>query len=108
MAVLITLTHARLRARQGDLRTARRIVREILAAEPDNPAARKLLDSWSGRAGREVAAEVQSELAPRAVADAAQLASRFRAALGSQRSVTARKIDRLERWRSQIRRGADA
>ena len=107
VALLITLTHARLRARQGDLRTARRIVRKILDEDPENVEARALLDSFTGRAGREAAAEARSELEPRQAADAAQLATRFREALGRTHSGTERKIARLKRWRTRIRRHVD-
>ncbi len=41
---LPTLTHARIRAMQGDVDGARRIVQEILSARPGDCAARALLD----------------------------------------------------------------
>jgi len=38
-----TLTHARLRARQGDLPGARRVLRQLLERDPADPAAHALL-----------------------------------------------------------------
>ena len=44
-----TLTHARLRARQGDLSGARAILRELLARDAPDPRARRLLEQLGGR-----------------------------------------------------------
>jgi predicted RecB family endonuclease len=44
---LATLTHVRLRVAQGDLRTARRMLTEILDREPGRPEALRLLESIS-------------------------------------------------------------
>jgi hypothetical protein len=41
---LATLTHARLRVLQGDLRAARRILTELLARAPGDAGARDLLE----------------------------------------------------------------
>lgn len=40
---LATVTHARLRAAQGDLASARRLLSELLARSPDHEPARALL-----------------------------------------------------------------
>jgi hypothetical protein len=49
---LATLTHARLRAEQGDVRGARRLLRAIVARRPDDERARELLARLGDRAGR--------------------------------------------------------
>ena len=43
-----TMTHARLRASQGDASGARTILERILVAEPDHAAAIELLQTLSG------------------------------------------------------------
>lgn len=47
----ITLTHARLRAAQGDVPAALRILQEVLIAEPANAEARKLFRVLGGEGG---------------------------------------------------------
>ena len=47
---LLTLTHARVRAGQGDLRGARRVLRGMLATSPEHAQARRLLAELSPQA----------------------------------------------------------
>ena len=47
---LTTVTHARIRAQQGDLATARRILQAILEDEPEHAEACALLETLAARA----------------------------------------------------------
>jgi hypothetical protein len=90
------VTHARLRARQGDLRSARRILRTILAADPAHAGARRLLDEIGGRPDAPAdEPREESVEAPRA-ATASELRGRFREALAApERTAARRTIARL-------------
>jgi uncharacterized protein HemY len=55
---LTTLTHARLRALQGDAAAARRILTAILERTPEDVEAQTLLAELAGRGVRPHAAEV--------------------------------------------------
>ncbi len=46
---LASMTHARLRVRQGDYREAGRLLREILERDPEHVAAQQLLLRIAGR-----------------------------------------------------------
>jgi len=101
-----TLTHARLRAAQGDVGGAARILRVILEVQPEHREARELLDEITGRVPvvhTEPAEERASAVVP---ANAGELAQRFREALGDDgRSA---RLERLSLWlaRTQRNRGA--
>jgi len=106
VSLLVTLTHARLRAAQGDLAGAREILREILRRKPDHAAARELLDELAGRVSRAADEPAEAVLpAPRA-ADPGELAARFRTTLTGrhQRARVDPRIARLEAWLTRIRR----
>ena len=94
-----TLTHARLRAAQGDVSGAVRILRVILGVEPGHEEARRLLDELQGRPNR-IAVEPQAPpLAERATARASELAGRFREAIGGAAPPDSEtRRDRLSRW----------
>jgi hypothetical protein len=97
-----TLTHARLRAAQGDVDGAVRILRVILEAQPDHGEARDALDALLHRvpvAYHEPAPPAPDEARPSSAAD---LKDRFRAALSGGRSEG--RIRRLNRWIERIRR----
>jgi hypothetical protein len=97
-----TLTHARLRAAQGDIRGAMRILQVVLEVQPDHTEARELLDALKGRAA--VIHSEPTEGRPDAVVPATtnELARRFRTALGGTSVSTA--VARLSRWRERIDR----
>jgi len=100
-----TLTHARLRAGQGDLRGARRILRRILGREPEHAEARQLLAELDGLPQGTRRPLRAPSLPPPTAAGAQALSGRFRQALGpvSQPDRRAR-IDRLRRWLTRIER----
>jgi len=106
---ILTLTHARIRAGQGDLAGARGVLRAILERSPNDAEAQALLEHLSGRADRDATPErVEAVPAPEA-ADARFLAEKFRLSLGSRErdsDVTGR-VRRLEAWLTRIR-GADS
>jgi len=101
-----TLTHARLRATQGDVKGAARILRVILEVQPGHDQARALLAEIEGRAA--IAHHEATEGAAEAVTPATtgDLTRRFRDALGG-RAPSAR-VRRLTSWltRTQQNRGA--
>jgi hypothetical protein len=104
---ILTLTHARIRARQGDLAGARRVLGAILERWPDNADARALLDELRGRAGSEAVPERDDALTLPEAAEAAALAERFRRSLGRRDrdpGATGR-VRRLEVWLRRIRGG---
>lgn len=85
---LATLTHARIRARQGDLSTARRILASILEGDPDHPGARALLAEIGGRpsgASRPAAAAAPSD---------------------DEEDGERRIVEHLGRWLDRIKRNA--
>ena len=105
-----SLTHARLRAGQGDYRGAARLLREILERDPNRDEAQQLLLEI-GRRPDIRAPSVQEERAtpPPTPADPERLAGRFRGILrgnGFARIPRGRRARRLERWLHRIQRGA--
>ena len=95
--LLPTVTHARLRARQGDARGARRILRTILAADPGDPGARALLEEIGGRLDTPASEPLESTAEPPRAASAQELRDRFRTALAPvDRTAARRTIERLE------------
>jgi len=76
---LLTLTHARVRAGQGDLRGARRVLREMLRLSPEHRPAKRLLEQLAGT-GKGLRIE----------------------RAGSDGSTTAHRIRRLEAWLSRV------
>jgi hypothetical protein len=100
-----TLTHARLRAAQGDVSGAARILRVILDVQPGHAAARELLADIERRVT--VVSTEPEDVVPEPVspATAAALSLRFRGALGD----TGENADvvRLARWLSRVRQNRD-
>lgn len=96
-----TLTHARIRAAQGDLTGARRIVVAILERDPDDEAARELLAALGTR-GDAPAREPDEPVldAPTAMAPG-DLRDAFRTRLGLDRELGPR--ERLEAWLRRVR-----
>ena len=105
--LLATVTHARLRAAQGDPEGARRLLRGILRERPGDPEAERLLrDLEQARQRRRDEPERPVEAAP-VEGDARGLASRFRAALGGTREAreaAAPAVKRLKRLLERIER----
>lgn len=108
---LATVTHARIRARQGDVDGARRVLEAILTERPDHPGALDLLGELDRLVHRAAVPAAEPELAPRARATASDLAPAFREALGAgvSEAPDPRAI-RLRRWLGRIedRRDRDA
>jgi hypothetical protein len=96
-----TLTHARIRAAQGDLTGARRIARAILERDPDDADARELLAALGSR-GDAPTREAEDPVldAPTAVA-ADDLRDAFRTRLGLQPEIGPR--ERLAAWLERVR-----
>jgi hypothetical protein len=101
-----TLTHARLRAAQGDVQGARRIVDRVLLDDPSDAEARQLLEDLRGRSDAP-AAPAREPAAPAAPVgfDPRLEAPRFRRALGFPRDKET--IARLERWLARIEDAAE-
>ena len=97
-----TLTHARLRAAQGDVSGAVRILRVILEVQPGHDEARGFLAEIENRLA--VAHVEPLEVAAEAVtsATAGDLARRFREALEARRPSP--KIPQLASWLERIQR----
>lgn len=97
-----SLTHARLRARQGDYRGAARVLRELLERDPDRQEAQQLLRRIGRLADTGQSPKPQEPaVSPPTPAEAGRLAGRFRKALGGPDP----RVRRLERWLGKIRRG---
>ena len=109
---LSTMTHAKLRASQGDLSTARRMLEAILRERPDNAEARALLGTISPVADRAHAEPQEEALAPPEAALGEDLASRFREALaappGKDRVGRRRKLEDLLRRIEEVREAGRA
>jgi len=98
-----TLTHARLRALQGDYAAAERLLVELLEEQPDHAEARALLRSVAGRIPIDSPQPGRETPELRQPGDPGRLAGAFREALGAEASPAVR-IRRLEDWLSRIRR----
>lgn len=81
---LATVTHAKLRAAQGDVAAARKIARAILEADPDHEEAKALLRSLEG--AKDGIAEAEGEEPARApeAGDLRELTARFREVLSAR------------------------
>jgi hypothetical protein len=99
-----TLTHARVRAAQGDVAGARRILVAMLARDPEDPGARRLLADLAGSIDRDRVADADEPVAPAQPRGAADLAPQFRALLGGGRASARARIRRLERWLERVGR----
>ena len=99
------MTHARIRARQGDVSGARRVLTGILERSPDDAEARTLLAELEGKAGRRARVEPAEPLVLPEAADARALADRFRRTLAPapRIAVVSGRVRRLEAWLTRIR-----
>lgn len=93
---LLTTTHAKLRAAQGDVKTARRILRAILAARPADEEAGALLATISRAADRSHSEPQDDALPPPEAARGEDLSARFREALAGRPAAAAGLRRRLE------------
>jgi len=100
--LLATVTHARLRIAQGDLRGAREILYELLASEPHHAEARQLLLTLPGRRETAPAVEADESLPPRRPAAPAELSRTFRSLRAADSGTVERKVRRLRAWASRI------
>lgn len=102
--VFATVTHARIRAAQGDLTGARRILDEILAEDPLDRDAHGLLESLGRARGQPRREEPQDEPLPEPSAgDPASLALRFRAGLRPFGDPPGIRVARLTAWLDRVR-----
>ena len=97
-----TLTHARLRASQGDVGGAARILRVILEVQPTHREARELLDEITGRPSVPHAEPAERPVAEIVPAVAGDLAGQFRDALSANRRRV--RIERLSVWLQRVQR----
>ena len=102
LETLATLTHARLRVRQGDYAAAVTLLQRLLEREPEQAEARVLLRSIEGRQGIARAEPAAEALRPPESAEASRLAGVFRQAL-SGAPEPQRRIRRLEEWLNKLR-----
>lgn len=108
---LATLTHARLRAAQGDVAGARRIVEQVLHERVGDAAALRLRDELHGRADAPARATCEGgPLAERVPGDPAIERERFQRSLGARRVPDSRRraIRTLSRWLARIEDDAEA
>lgn len=101
---LSTVTHARIRAGQGDVRGAIDVLRSILKRNPGDGEALLLMEEYEGASGTEYLEEVEESLEPVEGADAGDLAQSFREALGGAVTETGRRIRRLRALLERISR----
>ena len=92
-SALHTVTHARLRALQGDSAGAVMILEAVLARRPGDLEARELLAELPRGAGPPPEID-EVAVAPPKAASAAELAHRFRRKLG-RRSASRRRLERF-------------
>jgi hypothetical protein len=85
----LTVTHARIRVRQGDFPTARRILAAILEFSPAHPGARALLDEIGGRASAEPLGTDHGKVS-------------------GEDDDSRRVVEHLSRWLDRIKRNAGA
>ena len=101
---LLTLTHARLRVRNGDYCGAARVLRRILEREPSDAEARALLRSIAGRSADSTAEAEEPPLEPPRAGDPGRLAGEFRRTFAGTTVSAAERARRLEDWLVKIRR----
>jgi hypothetical protein len=100
-----TLTHARVRAGQGDVQGARRILRAILDCDPQHAEALRMLLELQDRRQHSRREAPAAPVSPPRSARAGELTASFRRSLGATGAEAARvRIRRLERWLRSIER----
>lgn len=101
---LATLTHARLRIAQGDIRGARALLLEILDRGGEVAEAELLLRGIEGRPDRATRVERQRPLPPPEPADPAGLGKDFRRFFSESGAGRRARIERLRKWLNRISR----
>ena len=100
-----TLTHARLRAAQGDIAGAKRILRVILDVQPGHDEARELLARIEHRSVAAIPESEEAALEPVRAATAGDLAVAFRGALAAPSAPRRGPgVLRLFRWLQRVER----
>jgi len=97
-----TLTHAKIRAGQGDRSGARQVLREVLKREPWNREARNFFDQLAGRDRTRSEVRTEPVQEPPQEATAEELSDRFRKMLESDPEE---RIGRLNAWLGRISGG---
>ncbi len=107
---LATVTHARLRAAQGDQGGARRILKTVLLRRPGDPEARALLEILPSRREREAKAETEEAPAPPETSDPGTLAGALRQAPVERPAEVDREatVRRLRRILERIQAGGES
>ncbi len=109
---LATTTHARLRAAQGDVATARRILKAVLAARPGDPEATALLATLDSTRGTLHEEPRDEPLAPPRPARGEDLSRRFKQELGGKPGETEggfrERLEELLRRIHEAKRGSHA
>ncbi len=100
--MIATVTHARLRAEQGDLPGARRILREVLRYSPADADALHLLEQCLGRPARPRSEPDEEVPIPPQSSTVDALRDEFRVALDPSLALRRRKADRLRAWLDRI------
>jgi len=101
---LSTLTHARVRAMQGDVRTARSILVCILRQDPGHVEAKKLQERLSHRDQVPGAQGWEERLPPGEPGDPSTLAREFKRVLGGTDFRPREKVaERLRWWLDRIK-----
>lgn len=102
---LATVTHARLRAAQGDIAGARRLLETVLARRPEDLEARALLARLTGVEQSPLEEPEPEPLEPPVAGDPAALASSFRGVLNAAATgANRRKAERLRALLDRIAR----
>jgi hypothetical protein len=89
---LLTLTHARLRVGQGDLRGARKVLRAMLARTPGHPQAGQLLKQLASRTGAPPGASRPNRVVEQQIS------------VDPPETMPSHRIQRLEAWLSRLSR----
>jgi hypothetical protein len=112
MGPLLTTTHARLRAAQGDVAAARRILQAVLAQKPGDPEATALLATLAPAPDAGYSEPPDEPLAPPEPARGEDLSARFREALAGPPIETAvslrTRLELLLGRIDEVRRGGRA
>jgi len=102
---LATITHARLRAAQGDIRGARALLLDILHRNPGHRQAKELLAQITGREDKQRSAERAEQLAAPEPGDPDRLSEEFKQVLFRGDRPRRARIERLEQLLRRITGG---